>query len=67
VFFMPSLPGYAEYMAALDHEVCQVLDGNKTPQAALDEVARQWEAITAKYGVETQRRLYRQCCGLVAD
>ena len=67
VFVVPSLPGYAEYMAALDREVCQVLDGHKEPQAALDEVARQWEAITTQYGLETQRRLYRQCCGLVAD
>ena len=67
VFVVPSLPGYAEYMAALDREVCQVLDGHKEPQAALDEVARQWEAVTTQYGLETQRRLYRQCCGLVAD
>ncbi|MCL2116897.1 MAG: extracellular solute-binding protein [Planctomycetaceae bacterium] len=67
VFVVPSLPGYAEYMAALDREVCQVLDGRKEAQTALDEVARQWEAITEKYGVESQRRLYRQCCGLVAD
>jgi len=67
VFAVPSLPGYAEYMAALDREVCQVLDGRKEPQVALDEVARQWETITEKYGTESQRRLYRQCCGLVAD
>ena len=67
VFFVPSLPGYAEYMAALDREVCQVLDGHKEPQTALDEVARQWEAITEKFGIDSQRQLYRQCCGLVAD
>ena len=67
VFVVPSLPGYAEYMAALDREVCQVLDGHKEPQAALDEVARQWEAITTQYDINSQRRLYRQCCGLVAD
>ncbi len=66
-FFVPSLPGYAEYMAALDAEVRQALDARKDPQAALDEVARQWEAITEKYGADSQRRLYRSCCGLVGE
>jgi multiple sugar transport system substrate-binding protein len=66
-FVVPSLPGYAEYMAALDREVGQVLDGHKEPQVALDEVARQWEAITAQYGIDSQRRLYRLCCGLVGE
>ena len=71
VFEVPSLPGYAEYVAALNLEVYQVIEGRKEPQAALDEVARQWEFITKKYdeknGPGSQRRLYRQCCGLVAD
>ncbi|MCL2625161.1 MAG: ABC transporter substrate-binding protein [Planctomycetaceae bacterium] len=67
VFVFPSLPGYAEYMAALDREVSQVLDGHKEPQVALDEVARQWDAITREHGIESQRKLYRQCSGLNAD
>ena len=64
-FAMPPIPGHAEYMAVLDREILQVLDGQKAPQEALDEVARQWETITEKYGVETQRDLYRRSCGLV--
>ena len=67
VFVMPPIPGHAEYMAALDREVLQVLDGHKTPQEALDEVVRQWDAVTEKYGVESQRNLYRQSCGLVGN
>jgi len=66
-FFMPSLPGYTEYMGVLDHEVRQVLDGKKEPQAALDETARQWEAITEKHGLESQRDLYRRSYGLTGN
>jgi len=64
VLVVPSLPGQDEYMQVLDKSIRQVLAGTAEPQQALDAVAVQWKQITEKYGLESQKNLYRQSCGL---
>ncbi|MCL2349426.1 MAG: extracellular solute-binding protein [Planctomycetaceae bacterium] len=67
VFTVPSLPGYDEYMSVLDREVSQTLNGVKEPQAALGDVAKEWQVITEKHGIDSQRKLYRQCRGIAGE
>jgi multiple sugar transport system substrate-binding protein len=38
--------------------------GEATAQQALDEVAKQWNAITDRLGRDQQKKLYRQMLGL---
>ena len=38
--------------------------GEVKSQAALDEVAKQWNAITDRLGKDQQKKLYRQMLGL---
>ncbi|MDR1385359.1 MAG: ABC transporter substrate-binding protein [Planctomycetaceae bacterium] len=64
VFVFPPLPGYEEYMNVLDREVRETIDGKKEPQAALNSVADEWQKITEKYGIESQQKWYRRCCGM---
>lgn len=64
VLVIPSLPGQDEYLQVLDEHVRKVLSGEMEPQAALDAVGEQWKLITERYGLESQKQLYRQSCGL---
>jgi len=47
------------YMQSLSVGVARALMKRSTPQAALDEVAAQWEKITQEVGIDKQREAYR--------
>ena len=48
-----------EYVYILSVGVYRALTGRDTPQAALDEVARRWDRLTQRIGVDKQRDAYR--------
>ncbi len=48
-----------EYVQILSVGVYRALTGRDTPQAALDEVARRWDRLTRRVGVDKQRDAYR--------
>ena len=48
-----------EYVQVLSVGVYRALTGRDTPQAALDEVARRWQRLTERVGVDRQREAYR--------
>jgi multiple sugar transport system substrate-binding protein len=58
------ITGAAEYFDALDTQLARAVAGEATAQQALDEVARQWNAITDRLGRDQQKKLYRQMLGL---
>jgi len=59
----PPIPGSMEYIDALAVNIIRALEGEKSAQKALDDAAKEWEGITARFGLEKQRKLYQ---GLVA-
>ena len=61
------ITGAAEYFDALDTQLARAVAGEVSPQEALDEVAKQWDAITDRLGRDQQKRLYRQMLGLPVD
>lgn len=58
------ITGAAEYFDALDTQLARAVAGEATPQEALDEAAKQWNAITDRLGREQQKKLYREMLGL---
>ena len=48
-----------EYVYLLSVGVYRALTGRDTPQAALDEVARRWDRLTRRIGIDKQRDAYR--------
>lgn len=58
------IPGWQEYMAALDAAVHAAVRGEKTPAEALQAAAQKWRQLTARLGLENQRRAYRRNLGL---
>lgn len=62
--FCLRLPGRSRYLQHLDQAVSRALSGEASPQDALLEAARQWEAITKELGREQQGQAYRQSLGL---
>jgi len=58
------IPGQAEYFDILDTEIARALAGEISPQEALDNIAREWNAITDRLGRESQLKLYRESLGL---
>ena len=60
LLLMPRIPGESEYLAALDDAVPAAVSGKKTPQAALDEAAAQWQKITDRLGRDSQLEAYRR-------
>ena len=61
------ITGAAEYFDALDTQLARAVAGEVDPQTALDEVAKQWNAITDRLGREQQKTLYRQMLGLPTE
>jgi hypothetical protein len=49
-----------DYYAALDSQVIRALEGDATPEQALAEVARRWQATTEKVGLDKQLRAWRR-------
>lgn len=58
------ITGAAEYFDALDTQLARAVAGEVKSQEALDEVAKQWNAITDRLGRDQQKALYRQMLGL---
>jgi multiple sugar transport system substrate-binding protein len=58
------LPGYFSYTEVLEIELAKALAGEVSPQEALDEVAKQWDALTEEFGRDTQLAAYRASMGL---
>jgi multiple sugar transport system substrate-binding protein len=61
------IPGAAEYFDALDTQLAKAVAGQVTSQAAMDQVAKDWNAITDRLGRPQQIKLYRQMYGLPAQ
>lgn len=59
-----AIPGAARYFEALDTQLCLALAGEKTPEEALNDVAKGWERITEEFGRENQLKNYRASLGL---
>jgi multiple sugar transport system substrate-binding protein len=58
------IPGAFEYFSALDTGIAKALSGEVKPQAALDEVAAEWEKITERLGKESQLKLFKESLGV---
>ncbi len=58
------IPGAFEYFSALDQGIAKAITGELSAQAALDEVAVAWDAITERLGRESQLALYKQSLGI---
>jgi multiple sugar transport system substrate-binding protein len=58
------ITGAAEYFDALDTQLARAVAGEVTSQQALDQVAKDWNAITDRLGRDQQLKLYRQQLGL---
>jgi multiple sugar transport system substrate-binding protein len=56
----------ADYLMVLDQQVARALDGEVTPQAALDSVAARWNELTSDAGMETQIQAWRMAQGMRA-
>lgn len=58
------ITGAAEYFDALDTQLARAVAGEVKSQDALDQVAKDWNAITDRLGRDQQKKLYRQQLGL---
>jgi ABC-type glycerol-3-phosphate transport system substrate-binding protein len=64
--FLASLriPGWAEYLAALDEAVQAAVRGKQKPAEALKAAAEKWRETSQRLGVERQRAAYMHSLGL---
>lgn len=58
------IPGRTRYLAALEAEIRQTLQGNQTPSAALEAATDAWERITNELGRSQQQAAYRRSIGM---
>ena len=58
------IPGAFRYFEALDAQLAMALAGAKTAKQALDDAAKEWEAISEDLGKEQQLKNYRASLGL---
>lgn len=58
------IPGYFAYTQALEVQLTRALNFEISPQTALDNVAREWNALTDRFGRDQQRAAYRASMGL---
>ena len=58
------IPGGFEYYDTLDVNVQKALAGEVTAKEALDEAAKQWNAITDRLGRDTQTEKYKDAMGI---
>lgn len=61
---MLRIPGWAEYLSALDAAVHKAVAGDVPAPEALQDAAGQWREITERLGVEKQRKAYGSSLGL---
>jgi ABC-type glycerol-3-phosphate transport system substrate-binding protein len=60
---MPRVPGWMDYMTALDAAVEGAVNGQSV-QSVLDKTAEQWHAITERIGIENQQAAFYRDLGL---
>ena len=60
----PQLNAATDYLLVLDQQVRRALAGDAAPQEALDVVAENWSALTAKSGADKQIRAWRMAQGM---
>jgi multiple sugar transport system substrate-binding protein len=53
------VPGNGEFYTSMANGVAEALAGQKTPQAALDQVAAEWEAIIERIGPDVIKEAYQ--------
>jgi len=53
-------PGATEYTESLARWVQRAMSGEVTPEVAIEEAAKEWEAIRDKLGKEKQKEYYRE-------
>jgi multiple sugar transport system substrate-binding protein len=58
------IPEANQYFEALEAQLVQALAGSKSPEAALDAAAKEWNRITDEVGRESQLEAYRGSLGL---
>jgi multiple sugar transport system substrate-binding protein len=61
------ITGSAEYLQTLDVEIARAVEGEITPQEALDNVAAAWDEITDRLGRESQLGQYRASVGWTGE
>jgi multiple sugar transport system substrate-binding protein len=52
------VPGTYEYWNAADLEISEALAGKKSAQEAMDAAAKEWDAITKRFGVDAQKKAW---------
>ena len=52
------VPGVNQFMSSMATGVSEAMAGQKTPQQALDDVAKEWKQIVARIGVDKVRQAY---------
>jgi multiple sugar transport system substrate-binding protein len=56
----PIIPGYTEYTQALEIEISNFMTGTtKSAKEALDSAAKQWDTITDRFGIPSQKTIYQ--------
>ncbi len=58
------VPGVSQFMSSMATGVAAALAGEMEPQAALDQVAREWSEIVERIGVDTVRDAYASVVAL---
>lgn len=58
------IPGYFSYTQALEIQLTRALNFEISPQEALDNVAKDWNNLTDRFGRDKQRAAYRESMGL---
>jgi len=58
------IPGFFNYTEVLEIELSKALAGEEEPQAALDNIAAEWNKITDEFGRDKQLAAYRSAMGL---
>ena len=58
------IPGHFAYTQALEVQLTRALNFEISPQEALSNVAKSWNALTDRFGRDAQRAAYRTAMGL---
>jgi ABC-type glycerol-3-phosphate transport system substrate-binding protein len=64
ILMFPRIPGYRQYLTALDAAVIQAISGEQSSAEALKSAERKWDEITDSLGRENQIRAFRASTGL---
>ncbi|WP_163338922.1 ABC transporter substrate-binding protein [Desulfopila sp. IMCC35008] len=59
IFAGTGLPGDAEYMNSLNHNLILAAEGKISPEIAMQKISEEWDEITDRYGRNKQIELWR--------